>query len=356
MHDAYVELTGVSKRFGAVAAVQDVSLAVPEGRVTTLLGPSGCGKTTLLRLVAGLMRPDAGEIRIKGVRVNDVPPQRRSTVIVFQDYALFPHLNVFENVAYGLRRRRAPATEITRRVHDMLAFLGLSGQDAASPLRLSGGQQQRVALARALVVEPDVLLLDEPLSNLDAKLRTRVRTELKEIQRSLGKTTILVTHDQEEALSMSDRVAVMEAGRIRQVGAPVDLYMRPADRFVADFVGIANFVPATIRAIAPDGEIQMESPLGPLQARANGTYATGQAITVLVRPGAVVLSGEPGEHRVRATIRSSSFLGDARRHQVEVGGLRLIVDQPVGSGDEVRSEMWLGVDPVGLHLLPADGS
>jgi ABC-type Fe3+/spermidine/putrescine transport system ATPase subunit len=358
VHDAYVELAGVSKTFGAVAAVTDVSLAVPEGQVTTLLGPSGCGKTTLLRLVAGLMRPDAGEIRIKGARVNDVPPQRRGTVIVFQDYALFPHLSVFENVAYGLRRRRVPATEVTRRVHDMLGFLGLSGQDAVSPLRLSGGQQQRVALARALVVEPDVLLLDEPLSNLDAKLRTRVRTELKEIQRSLGKTTILVTHDQEEALSMSDRVAVMEAGRIRQVGSPIDLYVRPADRFVADFVGIANFVPATVRAAA-NGEIHLDSPLGPLRALANAskmTYAVGQRITVLIRPGAMTLSEAPDGHRVRATIRSSSFLGSVRRHHAEVGELRFIVDQPLGSGDEVRSEMWLGVDPVGLHLLPAEGS
>ena len=359
MHDAYVELARVSKRFGTVAAVQDVSLAVPEGQVTTLLGPSGCGKTTLLRLVAGLMRPDAGDIRIKGARVNDVPPQRRGTVIVFQDYALFPHLSVFENVAYGLRRRRVPGAEVTRRVRDMLVFLGLSGHDAMSPLRLSGGQQQRVALARALVVEPDVLLLDEPLSNLDAKLRTRVRTELKEIQRSLGKTTILVTHDQEEALSISDRVAVMEAGRIRQVGTPIELYVRPVDQFVADFVGIANFVPATVRAVAANGEIHLDSPLGPLRALANAskmTYAVGQRITVLIRPGAMVLSEEPGGNRVRATVRSSSFLGSVRRHHVEVGDLRLTVDQPLGSGDEVRSEMWLGVDPVGLHLLPAEGS
>jgi len=356
VHDAYVELVGVNKRFGAVAAVRDVSLAVPEGQVTTLLGPSGCGKTTLLRLLAGLMQPDAGEIRIKGARVNDVPPQRRGTVIVFQDYALFPHLSVFENVAYGLRRRRVPPAEVTRRVHDMLGFLGLSGHDAMSPLRLSGGQQQRVALARALVVEPDVLLLDEPLSNLDAKLRTRVRTELKEIQRSLGKTTILVTHDQEEALSMSDRIAVMEAGRIRQVGAPIDLYARPADRFVADFVGIANFVPATIRAIAPDGEIHMESPVGPLRARGSATHVAGQRLTVLIRPGAMSLSCEPGKSRVRATVRSSSFLGGTRRHHVEVGGLRLLVDQALGSGDEVRSEMWLGVDPSGLHLLPGESS
>src|SRR5262249_16833443 len=173
------------------------------------------------------MRPDGGEIRIKGARVNDVPPQRRSTVVVFQDYALFPHLSVFENVAYGLRRRSVGDPDVKRRVGEMLAFLGLEGQGPKSPLQLSGGQQQRVALARALLVEPDVLLLDEPLSNLDAKLRVRVRTELKEIQRSLGKTTILVTHDQEEALSISDRIAVMQAGRIHQTGTPAEVYARP---------------------------------------------------------------------------------------------------------------------------------
>src|SRR6476661_5960803 len=246
MRESYVELVGLHKSYGGVPAVSDVSLAVPEGRVTTLLGPSGCGKTTLLRLIAGFMQPDEGEIRIKGRRVNEVPPQRRSTVIVFQDYALFPHLSVFENVAYGLRRRRVSRPDRERRVDEMLAFLGLAGAGRQSPLQLSGGQQQRVALARALVVEPDVLLLDEPLSNLDAKLRVRVRTELKEIQRSLGKTTILVTHDQEEALSISDRVAVMEAGRIRQIGTPYEVYTQPVDAFVADFLGIANFLPATV--------------------------------------------------------------------------------------------------------------
>src|SRR5947208_7078190 len=246
MHEPFVELLGVCKRFGTAAAVVDVSLAVPEGRITTLLGPSGCGKTTLLRLIAGFIQPDAGEIRIKGRRVNDVPPQRRSTVVVFQDYALFPHLSVFENVAYGLRRRRMRDAEIQRRVRDMLKFLGLPDQDRSSPLLLSGGQQQRVALARALVVEPDVLLLDEPLSNLDVKLRVRVRTELKEIQRSLDKTTILVTHDQEEASSISDRIAVLDAGQIRQVGSSREVYSRPAEPLVADFVGISTFVPGLV--------------------------------------------------------------------------------------------------------------
>ena len=355
MREAYVELVGLGKRFGTVAAVSDVSLAVPEGRVTTLLGPSGCGKTTLLRLIAGFLRPDQGEIRIKGRRVNEVPPQRRSTVVVFQDYALFPHLSVFENVAYGLRRRGLRGAEVARRVRDMLAFLGLAGQDAFSPLQLSGGQQQRVALARALVVEPDVLLLDEPLSNLDAKLRVRVRTELREIQRSLGKTTILVTHDQEEALSISDRIAVMDAGRIRQVGTPYDVYARPADRVVADFVGIANFVPATVRAAAP-GVAALESPIGELAARDGRGLSAGQRVTVVLRPTALGLSATPGVGGVRATVRSTSFLGSLRRYHVQAGELGLVVDQPLTVRDEMPADLWLTVDDtMGFHILPIGG-
>ncbi|HEV8675476.1 MAG TPA: ABC transporter ATP-binding protein [Methylomirabilota bacterium] len=353
MDKPHVELDRVSKRFGPVSAVAEVCLALPEGEFTTLLGPSGCGKTTLLRLVAGFFRPDGGEIRIRGVRVNEVPPQRRSTVVVFQDYALFPHLTVFENVAYGLRRRGVPGDELRRRVREMLGFLGLDAYAAASPLALSGGQQQRVALARALVVEPDVLLLDEPLSNLDAKLRTRVRTELKEIQQALGKTTLLVTHDQEEALSVSDRVAVMEAGRIRQVGTPLEVYARPADRFVADFVGVANFVAATVRAVTADGVV-LESPLGTLTAPGGRSFDPGQQVTVLLRPSALRLWAAPGPGRLPARIRSTSFLGALRRHQVKVGELRLVVDQPLGEGEAPPPESWLAIDPGHLHLLPAE--
>jgi ABC-type Fe3+/spermidine/putrescine transport system ATPase subunit len=351
MPDPFVELVGVSKRFGVLEAVADVSLSVAEGQVTTLLGPSGCGKTTLLRLIAGFMRPDRGEIRIRGRAVNDLAPQRRSTAIVFQDYALFPHLTVFENVAYGLRRRRVARPEIARRVGEMLAFLGLGGQESVPPLRLSGGQQQRVALARALVVEPDVLLLDEPLSNLDAKLRVRVRTELREIQRSLGKTTILVTHDQEEALSISDRVAVMEAGRIRQVGTPREVYSRPADRFVADFVGVANFVAATVRAVG-DGQVHLDSPLGRLEVPATGSWAVGQLVTMMLRPSALTLSTVAG-NGIPARIQSVSFLGETQRHSVEVGSLSLVVDRPIRAGEDLGERSWLSVDPSGLHLLPA---
>jgi len=351
--DRYVELVHLSKRFGALEAVSDVSLAVPEGRITTLLGPSGCGKTTLLRLIAGFMQPDAGEIRIKGRRINEVPPQRRSTVVVFQDYALFPHLSVFENVAYGLRRRGIKGADIRRRVMDMLEFLGLAGRDSLSPAALSGGQQQRVALARALVVEPDVLLLDEPLSNLDAKLRVRVRTELKEIQQSLGKTTILVTHDQEEALSISDHVAVMASGRIRQSGTPLDVYARPVDQFVADFIGITNFVPATVRAATPDGAV-LESPIGRLTTGRGKDFAVGQSVVVILRPTALRLWATPQPGGVRAEVRSTSFLGEVRRYHLQVGALRLVVDRPLADLAETPSELWLAVDDTrDHHVLPA---
>jgi ABC-type Fe3+/spermidine/putrescine transport system ATPase subunit len=350
MHDSYVELIGVSKRFGTIAAVADVSLAVPEGKVTTLLGPSGCGKTTILRLIAGFIQPDAGEIRIKDRRVNEIPPQRRSTVVVFQDYALFPHLSVFENVAYGLRRRGINRTEITRRVRDMLAFLGLPHQGAQSPLQLSGGQQQRVALARALVVEPDVLLLDEPLSNLDVKLRVRVRTEIKEIQQALGKTTILVTHDQEEALSISDRIAVFDGGRVRQIGTPYEVYSRPTDQFVADFVGIANFVPATVRS-GGAGSIVLESPLGQLTSDATG-LSPGQPVTIMLRPTALRLFPTPQEGQIKAMVRSTSFLGGVRRYVLQVAELRLIVDQPMTEFQASETDVWLTVDlRGGVHVL-----
>ena len=352
MRDAYVQLIGLEKRFGSFVAVCDINLTVPEGQVTTLLGPSGCGKTTILSLIAGFQQPDRGEIRIKSLRVNEIPPQRRGAVIVFQDYALFPHLSVFENVAYGLRRRRLRDPELTGRVDKMLSFLGLIDERMKSPLQLSGGQQQRVALARALVVEPDVLLLDEPLSNLDAKLRVRVRTELKEIQRSLGKTTILVTHDQEEALSISDRIAVLEAGRIRQVGTPYELYTQPVDAFVADFLGIANFLPATVLDTS-QGSVLLDTPIGGLRAESIG-FRPGQTVTVVLRPTALRLSSTSTAGTVKATVRSTSFLGGFRRYELLVGHFPVIADQPMNSDPDNHTELWLSVDRgAGLHILPA---
>jgi putative spermidine/putrescine transport system ATP-binding protein len=237
---AALVVDGVRKSFGAQPVVQDVSLTVAPGEFLTLLGPSGCGKTTTLNLIAGFLRPDSGNIRLDGREVTDVPVFRRGIGMVFQDYALFPHRTVAENVAFGLRMRRVPRAEIAARVAEALALVQLSGLDARRPGQLSGGQRQRVALARALVIRPAVLLLDEPLSNLDLKLREDMRLEISGLQRKLGITTVLVTHDQGEALVMSDRVAVMRQGRVVQIADPATIYDKPADRFVAEFIGTMN--------------------------------------------------------------------------------------------------------------------
>jgi putative spermidine/putrescine transport system ATP-binding protein len=235
-----VELDGVSKHFGKITAVNQVSLQVRRGELVTLLGPSGCGKTTLLNLIAGFLDPDAGEIAIDGRRITDVPTYRREIGIMFQSYALFPHMSVAANVAYGLKMRRIPRPEIARRVAQALALIKLEGLEDRKPRQLSGGQQQRVALARALVIRPRVLLLDEPFSALDRNLRASMQVELKEIVRKLEVTTIFVTHDQSEALSLSDRIAVIAQGRIHQLGSPQEIYRTPIDRFVASFIGDAN--------------------------------------------------------------------------------------------------------------------
>ena len=237
-----VELRGVTKTFGRVRAMDAVDLEVRKGEFLSLLGPSGSGKTTTLRVIAGLVEPTAGEVLIGGRVMTQVPVHRRNLAMVFQNYALFPHLSVFENVAFGLEMRRMSRTEVTRRVADALALVRLPGFEARYPQQLSGGQRQRVALARAIVVQPSVLLLDEPLGALDKKLRESMQVELKALQRTLGVTTIFVTHDQEEALTLSDRVAVMNDGRIEQLDTPVEVYERPRTRFVSDFIGVSNFL------------------------------------------------------------------------------------------------------------------
>jgi ABC-type Fe3+/spermidine/putrescine transport system ATPase subunit len=255
IESAPVRLVGLSKHFGEVRAVDDVSLDVPEGEITTLLGPSGCGKTTTLRLVAGFYRPDAGEIYLGGKALSALPPNRRPTRTVFQNYALFPHMTVGENVGFGLDMQRIRGTERSTRIDESLEVVGLGGFRERSPGQLSGGQQQRVALARALVTRPKVLLLDEPLSNLDAKLRVLMRMEIRQLQADLGITTIYVTHDQEEALSLSDQVVVMDRGRVLQVGRPTEIYERPATRFVAEFLGLSNFFSGTYVERRGDGVV-----------------------------------------------------------------------------------------------------
>ena len=283
--DIAVRFDGVTKRFGEITAIDDVSLLVRRGELMTLLGPSGCGKTTLLSLVAGFLIPDRGEIAIDGRGVTDLPTHRREIGIMFQNYALFPHMNVAANVGYGLKMRRTPKPEIARRVADALALVKLAGLEDRSPRQLSGGQQQRVALARALVIRPKVLLLDEPFSALDRNLRASMQVEIKEIQRKLGVTTIFVTHDQSEALSLSDRIAVIAEGRIRQLGTPDEIYRRPIDRFVASFVGDVNVLSARLErsdgatAIVALGLVQV-----PVPARTLRGAVPGEAVDLFVRP------------------------------------------------------------------------
>ncbi len=245
---ADLSLNGLSKHYGDFYAVREVSLTIADGEFLVLLGPSGCGKTTTLRMVAGFIEPSAGHVRLAGQDVTLLPPWRRNAGMVFQSYALFPHMTVAQNVAFGLEMRKLPRADIERRVEEALALVRLGGYGGRLPRQLSGGQQQRVALARALAIRPDVLLLDEPLSNLDAKLRQEVRVEIRELQRQLGLTTVMVTHDQEEALTMADRLVVMNEGSVRQVGSQRDLYERPADRFVAGFVGRTTFLAGSIEA------------------------------------------------------------------------------------------------------------
>ncbi len=338
---AHLRLVEVTKRFGPTVAVDRVSLEIEEGSFFTLLGPSGCGKTTLLRVVAGFHLPDRGEVYLRERRITHLPPHLRGTAMVFQEYALFPHMTVEENVAYGLRMRRVPAAEARARVARVLELVGLVGQEGKYPHQLSGGQQQRVALARALVVEPEVLLLDEPLSNLDAKLRVRVREELRELQRRLGQTTVYVTHDQEEALALSDRIAVMNTGRVLQVGTPEEIYLRPASRFVAEFVGLANFLegywvsPGVVRTATGD-------------LRVGQAAAPGGRALLAVRPEEVRLhrgAPEGAVNLLRGRVRSVTFLGSVRRCTVELDGVSWVVD--VRGEESVRpaEEVYLEVPP-----------
>jgi putative spermidine/putrescine transport system ATP-binding protein len=303
---AALHLNNISKKFAEVLAVDDLSLEVADGEFVVLLGPSGCGKTTTLRMIAGFIESTAGAVRIGARDVTDDPPHRRNVGFVFQNYALFPHLNVAENVAFGLRRRRRPEREITERVGHALALVKLEGFEARMPRQLSGGQQQRVAIARALVIAPDVLLLDEPLSNLDAKLRRDVRAELRRLQKLSGITTVMVTHDQDEAMSIGDRLVVMNHGRVQQIGTPQALYRHPANRFVAGFIGRGNFL-----AGAPGADGRSFVTGGGL------TIACARldpgADTLLIRPEnmAVRPAGATGVNCFPARIEAAVFQGSA---------------------------------------------
>ena len=313
------EWRGVSKRFGTASVLEDFSLRAERGEFLTLLGPSGCGKTTALRLLGGLEQPDAGSVFLDGRDVTALPVHRREVNQVFQSYALFPHLSVRGNLAFGLRMKRLSAADIAAKVDAAAALVALDGLLDRAPAQLSGGQRQRVALARALVCEPKVLLLDEPLSALDARLRVQVRTELRALQRRLGLTFVFVTHDQEEALALSDRVAVLNAGRVEQVGTPEDIYARPASRFVAGFVGHANLLPASVVGRVGEGwTCRFHGQVDLLAHAAPGglDLAPGQTVTLMIRPEHVRVhpSGTPAlSSALRARVTERTFQGAASR-------------------------------------------
>jgi spermidine/putrescine transport system ATP-binding protein len=310
-----VRLAGVTKRFGDVVAVDDISLDILRGEFFSLLGPSGCGKTTTLRMIGGFEQPDQGAIELAGVDVAGLPPHRRDVNTVFQSYALFPHLNVFDNVAYGLRRRRITKNHIPGQVHRILELVDLPGFEARTTAQLSGGQQQRVALARALVNQPKVLLLDEPLGALDLKLRKQMQLELKGLQHEVGITFVYVTHDQEEAMTMSDRIAVMRDGRIEQVGPPEAVYEHPATEFVAGFLGASNLLDGTVGP--PDGGFRTIELVSGEKVRVPAGSIDGgqQRIRLGVRPEKIRISATPpgstanGDNAIEGTVRSATFVG-----------------------------------------------
>ncbi len=317
------------KRFGNVVALDRVSLNIKHGEFFTLLGPSGCGKTTFLRSIAGFELVDEGRIFFDEDDVTYVPPHKRNTGMVFQNYALWPHMTVYDNIAYGLRVRKLPKDEIDRRVKWALKLVHMEGLENRTPHQLSGGQQQRVALARVLVIQPKVLLLDEPLSNLDAKLRIEMRAEIRRLQRELGITTIYVTHDQEEAMSISDKMAIMNRGKIMQVGDPIDIYFHPKNSFVADFIGQGTFIEGEVVDIDDFLEVELESGLGRVKAvpsRNDLDIDVGDKVLITIRPESFSLNPIDNSNRFHIHVYHVSFLGNVKRIQGSSNDKRFLVD------------------------------
>ncbi len=313
-NQSIISLDRITKRFGSVTAVDGVNVEIGRGEFFALLGPSGCGKTTLLRMLGGFEVPDEGEIHIDGEPMTSTPPYHRPVNMVFQNYAIFPHLNVAQNIAFGLRKDRLPATELDARVNEVLAMIRLDGYGARKAHELSGGQRQRVALARALIKRPKVLLLDEPLGALDKKLREQMQIELRELQRSLGITFVFVTHDQEEALTMSDRIAVMSAGKMLEQGTPGQLYARPGNRFVAEFLGAMNFFEGRIKGRTDDRYVVEAERLGVVSAPAHtGDFREGDRVSIGLRPENIRITpagNEIGKASISGTVSQAAYLGD----------------------------------------------
>lgn len=349
-----IDMKDLVKKYGEVTAIPDLNLTIREGEFFTLLGPSGCGKTTLLRMVAGFNSIEGGTISFNGTVINNMPPKRRDIGMVFQSYAIFPHMTVAKNVGFGLTNRKLSAPEISKRVDDVLETVRIANLKDRLPANMSGGQQQRIALARAIVIEPAVLLMDEPLSNLDAKLRVEMRDVIRNVQRTVGITTVYVTHDQEEALAVSDRIAVMNEGRIQDVGTPIEIYHRPANVFVADFIGKTNLLSRTLirngeRTLLPlakDYSVDVTDYL-------DGT-ATSHMVEVSIRPEAITASEREG---IPATVTNSTFLGQSIHYQAEIEGGGTIewtevsgLAATLSTGSRIR----LAVTPERLNLFDGE--
>jgi iron(III) transport system ATP-binding protein len=356
---AGIRLQGVSavmqdRNRGEIVAVRNVDLQVEPGELLTLLGPSGCGKTTTLRMIAGFQEPSGGRIFIAGRDVTHVPANARDIGFVFQNYALFPHLTIFGNVAYGLEVRQWSSADIRRAVDEVLELVGLGGFGERLPNELSGGQQQRVALARAIVIRPRVLLFDEPLSNLDAKLRVSMRGEIRHLQQTLKITTVYVTHDQEEAMAISDRIAVMDAGKIAQLDTAEALYRRPTSAFVAGFIGRANLLRATVHSVA-DGRAMLDVGGEILTMPAEGVPAAGSAVSVVIRPESIAIAASNAGPK--AVVQTRTYLGDKIEYEVSFGGQTVTVVRFNPAGDEAvlpGTVVSLDIPAANIRLVAAD--
>ncbi len=364
MKENYLELRNVSKVFGhgrgALRAVDNVNLQVKEGELVTLLGPSGCGKTTTLRMIAGFEDPTEGEILIDGVKMNMVPPNKRPTSLVFQNYALFPHMSVVENISYGLKINKLPADEIRRRVSHIIGLVGLAGMENRAPSQLSGGQQQRVSLARSLVMEPKVLLMDEPLSNLDAKLRVSMRVEIRKIQQRVGITSVYVTHDQEEAMILSDRIVVMNNGIVQQIGSPEEIYAHPVNLFVADFIGKANFLHGKLVKITGENSVQVaiEDKLFDLSIPEKyfqkEYFKENKPVTILLRPESTVILPR-GKGMIPGIVKEILYLGSKIIYEVDVKGEKITVElsgPTEGARYKQEEPVDIGFERENIHIIP----
>jgi iron(III) transport system ATP-binding protein len=356
---ARISIQGLNKSLGGQPIVKQLDLEVEDKEFVAILGPSGCGKTTTLRLLAGFLKPDSGTIRVDGQVISSsgavVPPERRRMGMVFQQYAVWPHMDVAANVAFGLTCMKLPADEIRSRVEEVLRLVGLTGLDRRYASQLSGGQQQRVALARALVVEPSILLLDEPLSNLDAKMRERMRFELKVLQERTGITFVYVTHDQTEAMALSDHLAVMEDGRLVQWGTPRDVYERPASSFVADFMGLVNWVDGVISDQKNPDVVTIGEGMQ-LRAVVPAGLLSGSRVRVAIRPDDLAVTAERpanGENVFPARVTEALFLGNLIHYQLDIGELRLIAQVPRSEAFQVGDRVYVRVFPDTCNVLPA---